>query len=75
MVRLYLLQLLGLMTFLTDIRASGRETAARLRIDRRCDLPFQLYPLTAVMDICRWDGRQQRLCIRVQGIDKQLLRW
>ena len=71
----HIAQLLRLMTFLARVFASGREAAARRRIDGRDHLAlYRLDALSAPRDVDDGNRRQQRLRIRMQRMGKQLFR-
>lgn len=40
------------------------------RLDRRCDLAFELDPLSPVSEFRNRDGREQRLCVGVDRFSK-----
>ena len=60
-------------TSLACIWTTCRKTAARLRIDRRCQLAFQDHPLFFHMHVRNRDRRKQRLRIWMDRIFKDFV--
>ena len=68
-----LLQMLRLMALVAGIGAAGGKAAARLGIDGRHHLALKQDALLGIVDIRGGDGGKQRLGIRVQRADEELL--